>query len=238
MRLTPRAAALLCALALLAACAPHSERDFAVQRRRMVAEQIRARGVHDARVLRALLAVERHRFVPAPLRAEAYTDRPLPIGSGQTISQPYVVAVMTELAGVEPGERVLEVGTGSGYQAAILAELAREVYSIEIVPELAARAAALLAELGYRNVHVETGDGYRGWPDAAPFDAIVVTAAPPSVPPPLLEQLAPGGRLVIPVGEGEEQVLEVWEHTPAGVRVTRKFPVRFVPMTGESQRGE
>ena len=222
-----------------AACSVHrDERDFTALRRRMVEEQIRARGVHDARVLRALLAVERHRFVPAPLRAEAYTDRPLPIGSGQTISQPYVVAVMTELAGVEPGDRVLEVGTGSGYQAAILAELARDVYSIEIVPELAARATALLAELGYRNVHVETGDGYRGWPAAAPFDAIVVTAAPPSVPPPLLEQLAPGGRLVIPVGEGEEQVLEVWEHTPEGVRVARKFPVRFVPMTGESQRAE
>jgi protein-L-isoaspartate(D-aspartate) O-methyltransferase len=147
-----------------------------------------------------------------------------------------MVAVMTELARVEPGDRVLEVGTGSGYQAALLSLLADEVWSIEIVPELAARARALLAELGYRNVHVETGDGYRGWPAAAPFDANVVTAAPARAPPPLLEQLAPGGRLVIPVGEGDEQVLEVWERTRHGVRVSRQFPVRFVPMTGESQR--
>jgi protein-L-isoaspartate(D-aspartate) O-methyltransferase len=189
-------------------------------------------------VLSALLAVERHRFVPADLQDEAYADHPLPIGAGQTISQPYVVAVMTELARIGPGDRVLEVGTGSGYQAALLSVLAQEVWSIEILPELAARARALLAELGHSNVHVETGDGYRGWPAAAPFDAIVVTAAPPRVPPPLLEQLAPGGRLVIPVGEDDEQVLEVWERTRDGVRVTREFPVRFVPMTGESQRDE
>jgi protein-L-isoaspartate(D-aspartate) O-methyltransferase len=230
--------ALLALAAFLACSVPAGDPDPARERRRMVEEQIRARGVRDRRVLSALLAVERHRFVPADLQDEAYADHPLPIGSGQTISQPYVVAVMTELARIGPGDRVLEVGTGSGYQAALLSVLAQEVWSIEIVPELAARARALLAELGYRNVHVETGDGYRGWPGAAPFDAIVVTAAPPRVPPPLLEQLAPGGRLVIPVGEGDEQVLEVWERTPDGVRVAREFPVRFVPMTGESQRGE
>jgi protein-L-isoaspartate(D-aspartate) O-methyltransferase len=226
-------------LALLAACGvPQGYADPALQRRSMVEEQIRARGVSDARVLRALAAVERHRFVPEALRGEAYADRPLPIGSGQTISQPYIVARMTELARVGPADRVLEIGTGSGYQAAVLAELAKEVWSIEILPELADRAAVRLAELGYPNVHVLTGDGHRGWPTAAPFDAIVVTAAPARVPPALLEQLAVGGRLVIPVGEGDEQVLEVWERTREGLRSSREIPVRFVPMTRESQTAQ
>jgi protein-L-isoaspartate(D-aspartate) O-methyltransferase len=239
MRRTFLRSLLLPALVVLAACwSPVGDPDPARQRRRMVEEQIRARGVRDARVLRALSTVERHHFVPEPLRAQAYADRPLPIGGGQTISQPYIVALMTELARVDPSDRVLEIGTGSGYQAAVLAELAGEVFTIEILPELAQRAARLLAELGYDNVRVEAADGYRGWPAAAPFDAIVVTAAPARVPPPLLDQLAIGGRLVIPVGAGDEQVLEVWERTPRGLRSHREAPVRFVPMTGESQETE
>jgi protein-L-isoaspartate(D-aspartate) O-methyltransferase len=215
--------------------APPGERDFSRQRERMVDEQIRARGVSDARVLRAMRAVERHRFVPESQRAQAYADRALPIGSDQTISQPYVVAAMTELARVGARDRVLEIGTGSGYQAAVLAELADRVYTIEIVPELAERARTTLEALGYANVTVRTGDGTRGWPAHAPFDAIVVTAAPREVPPALLEQLAPDGRLVIPVGEEDEQFLEVWQRTESGMRRSRKFPVRFVPMTGETQ---
>jgi protein-L-isoaspartate(D-aspartate) O-methyltransferase len=238
MRVTLRGGLARAALGLLLACSLQPPTlDRAGQQQRMLDEQIRARGIRDARVLRALAAVDRGRFVPPALRADAYADRPLPIGSGQTISQPYVVALMTELARIEAGDRVLEVGTGSGYQAAVLGELAREVWSIEIVPELADRSRALLGELGYHNVHVLTGDGYRGWPAAAPFDAILVTAAPSHVPQPLLDQLAPGGRLVIPVGT-DEQVLEVWEHTPHGMRATRAQAVRFVPMTGESERAD
>jgi protein-L-isoaspartate(D-aspartate) O-methyltransferase len=176
--------------------------------------------------------VPRHEFVPPPWRADAYADRPLPIGEGQTISQPYIVALMTELAGVRPGARVLEVGTGSGYQAAILAALGAEVYTIEIVEPLAARAADTLARLGYGAIHARSGDGYRGWPDAAPFAAIIVTAAPAAVPQPLLDQLATGGHLVIPVGTAEQE-LRVYEKTPEGVlRMRSVAPVRFVPMTG------
>jgi protein-L-isoaspartate(D-aspartate) O-methyltransferase len=225
-------AALLALGALLACSVPGGEPDPARERRRMVEEQIRARGVRDPRVLNALLEVERHRFVPEALRDDAYADHPLPIGEGQTISQPYVVAAMTELARIEPGDRVLEVGTGSGYQAAVLAALGAEVWSIEIVAPLAREAAATLARLGVGGVHVRHGDGYRGWPEAAPFDAILVTAAAPRVPPALIEQLRPGGRLVIPVGEGEQE-LEVHTRTEHGVEVERIFPVRFVPMTGE-----
>jgi protein-L-isoaspartate(D-aspartate) O-methyltransferase len=204
----------------------------AAARQRMVEDQIEARGVSDARVLAALRKVPRHEFVPTEWRAAAYEDRPLPIGHGQTISQPYIVAVMTELAEIRPKARVLEVGTGSGYQAAVLAELGAEVYTIEIIEALASRAARTLERLGYASVRVRHGDGYRGWPEAAPFDAILVTAAAPTVPPALLEQLAVGGRLVIPVGEGYQR-LEVHTRTPTGFRVERAFPVRFVPMTGE-----
>ncbi len=201
------------------------------ERARMVETQIVARGVRDPAVLAAMRRVPRHELVPEPWRAEAYEDRPLPIGEGQTISQPYIVALMTELAAVGPGARVLEVGTGSGYQAAVLATLGAEVYTIEIVPSLAASARVAFDRLGYGTIRSRQGDGYRGWPDAAPFAAIVVTAAPPEVPPALLAQLAPGGRLVIPVGTAQQE-LQVHERTAEGLRVRSVIPVRFVPMTG------
>ena len=206
---------------------------FAAQRARMVDEQIEARGIADPRVLAALRSVPRHEFVPVARRAEAYADHPLPIGHGQTISQPYIVALMTELAAVAPGSVALEVGTGSGYQAAVLAACGAEVYSIEIVDPLAQRAKRDLARLGYAKVHVRSGDGYQGWPEHAPFDAILVTAAAPRVPPALLEQLRVGGRLVIPVGEtGRDQTLQVHTRTETGVEVHDVVPVQFVPMTG------
>ena len=198
-------------------------------RHSMVASQIEARGVLDARVLQALREVPRHLFVPEAVRDLAYADRALPIGQGQTISQPYVVAVMTELVDPQPDDVVLDVGTGSGYQAAVLARLVREVISIEIVPELADQARQRLAALGYANVTVITGDGYAGRPERAPFDGIVVAAAPDTVPPPLLEQLAEGARLVIPVG-GADQMLRVFERTSSGVETRDIFPVRFVPL--------
>jgi protein-L-isoaspartate(D-aspartate) O-methyltransferase len=189
------------------------------------------------RVLKAMGRVPRHEFVPASLAAQAYANRPLPIGEGQTISQPFIVALMTELANPGPSSRVLEVGTGSGYQAAVLAELAAEVYTIEIVEPLARRAAETLGRLGYKNVRTRVGDGYKGWPDHAPFDAIVVTAAPDHVPRALVEQLKPGGRLVIPVGpQSAVQELLVIEKLPDGKTVeTRKLPVRFVPLTRDRQ---
>ena len=208
------------------------EAAFEADRHRMVAEQITARGVRDPRVLEAMRSVPRHEFVPEAVRDRAYADGPLPIGHGQTISQPYVVAVMTELAQVAPADRVLEVGTGSGYQAAVLAALAAEVHTIEIVAPLAQQAAATLKRLGILNVHTRHGDGYRGWPEAGPFDAILVTAAAPEVPAPLLEQLAVAGRLVIPVGDFSQE-LELHVRSEHGTRRERVFPVRFVPMTGE-----
>jgi protein-L-isoaspartate(D-aspartate) O-methyltransferase len=217
-----------------AASAVSPSDPYAAERGRMVEDQIAARGVRDPAVLAAMRRVARHEFVPEPWRREAYADRPLPIGEEQTISQPYIVALMTELAAVGSGSRVLEVGTGSGYQAAVLAELGAEVHTIEIVAPLARRAQATLERLGYGHVHVRQGDGYRGWPEAAPFDAIVVTAAPPEVPSALVAQLAPGGRLVIPVGT-ENQVLQVHERTADGFRVRKVLPVRFVPMTGDEQ---
>jgi protein-L-isoaspartate(D-aspartate) O-methyltransferase len=235
---------LLPALPAAANAAPPPAEETAAHTRaraEMVRRQIEARGVKDPAVLAALRAVPRHRFVPLALAGEAYADRPLPIGEGQTISQPYIVALMTELLRVSPGQRVLEVGTGSGYQAAVLAALGLEVFSIEIVASLGRQAAALLAALGYERVQVRIGDGYRGWPERAPFAGILVTAAPDHVPRPLLEQLAPGGRLVIPVGEGVQQ-LEVHrrlpEDGPEGPVYVREvvLPVRFVPMTGEAER--
>lgn len=189
----------------------------------------------SAPVRDALLRVPRHRFVPSSLLAAAYEDRPLPIGHGQTISQPFIVALMTELAGVGPQSRVLEVGTGSGYQAAILAECVARVYSIEIVAPLGAQARALLAQLGYRNVDVRIGDGYRGWPEAAPFDAILVTAAPEHVPQPLIDQLKPGGRMVIPVGQrhGVQDLLVITRDADGRAVQRRTLAVRFVPLTRE-----
>jgi protein-L-isoaspartate(D-aspartate) O-methyltransferase len=204
--------------------APAKARDpYARERAQMVQEQLHARGIRDAAVLDAIRRVPRHRFVPPEYQAQAYADHPLPIGFEQTISQPYIVGYMTEAARVSAGERVLEIGTGSGYQAAVLAEIAGEVYSIEIVPELAERARALLAELGYRNLHVRTGDGYAGWRERAPFDAILVTAAPSHVPPALVAQLAVNGRMVIPVGTGEQEMRVITK--------TRSGVVESVPCT-------
>jgi len=195
----------------------------------MVETTIRSRGIRDARVLRAMETVPRERFVPPEQRSEAYSDRPLPLGLGQTISQPYIVALMSELARLEPGDRVLEVGTGSGYQAAILAECGAEVYSIERLAPLAKKASEVLQSLGY-GVHLRVGDGALGWPERAPFQAILVTAAPVNTPPALLEQLAVGGRLVVPEGRGEAQVLRVYRRVAEGFEVTEHGSVLFVPL--------
>lgn len=209
--------------------------DTTEARKRMVDEQLAGRDVTDPAVLSAMRRVPRHKFVDADAQRLAYADRPIPIGHGATISQPYVVAKMTELARVRAGDRVLDVGTGSGYQAAVLAELGAEVYGVEIVPELAERAAAVLAELGYR-ADIRAGDGYAGWPEHAPFDAIIVAAAAPTLPKPLVEQLAPGGRLVIPMGVGVQDLMVIKKDPRGGVRTETIFPVRFVPMTGEVER--
>ncbi len=212
-----------------------AEGTYSEARQRMVREQLVVRGIRDARVLAAMGKVPRHAFVPEALADAAYSDRPLRIGHDQTISQPYIVAAMTELARLEARSRVLEIGTGSGYQAAVLQEVAGEVYSIEIVELLADRARETLARLGYGAIHLRTGDGYQGWREVAPFDAILVTAAPPVVPKPLLDQLALGGRLVVPVGEWVQKLV-VYERTAAGISREEIFPVRFVPMTGEAQQ--
>ncbi len=204
-------------------------------REHMVREQIEARGIHDGRVLEAVRSVPRHLFVPADMVPYAYADSPLPIGYAQTISQPYIVAFMSEALELRPKDKVLEVGTGSGYQAAVLARLAREVYSIEIVQPLAKQAAERLSRLGFSNVHVRTGDGYRGWPEAAPFDAIMVTAAPDHVPQPLIDQLRVGGRLVLPVGRFDQELVRI-RRTPEGPRQETLLPVRFVPMVGEAEK--
>jgi protein-L-isoaspartate(D-aspartate) O-methyltransferase len=198
----------------------------------MVDEQIIERGIRNEQVLAAMRYVPRHEFVPDSLRERSYDDRPLPIGEGQTISQPYIVALMTELAEPEQNHRVLEVGTGSGYQAAVLAELVADVYSIELLPTLAESATERLQKLGYADrVHVRAGDGYLGWPEAAPFDSILVTCGADHVPEPLFEQLKPGGKLIIPVGSLLEQKLRVVEKNARGERRTRDvLPVRFVPL--------
>ena len=203
----------------------------------MVRDQIQARGVKDPRVLEAMRSVPRDRFLPATLESEAYEDHPLPIGHGQTISQPYIVAYMSELLELEPSHRVLEIGTGSGYQAAVLGELADEVYTIERIEPLAERARRILEGRGYENVHVRFGDGYKGWPEEAPFDRILLTAAPPTLPEALVEQLAPKGRLVAPVGGMQAiQKLIIVEKDEQG-RVTRRedLPVRFVPMLEQTE---
>ena len=215
-----------------------SDAEWARAAMAMVDEQIAARGIKDARLLAALRKVPRHEFVPAKYQDDAYADRALPIAHGQTISQPYIVAAMTEHLNIAAGDRVLEVGTGSGYQAAVLAELGAKVYSIEIIKPLATEARARLDKLGYDTVQTKVGDGFAGWPAHAPFDAIIVTAAPPAVPPPLLEQLKPGGKLVIPVGDAT-QVLRVIHRKPSGELTSEDaFEVRFVPMTGRAMASE
>ena len=195
----------------------------------MVAEQIRARGVRDERVLAALERVPRESFIPADLRHEAHRDYPVPIGHGQTISQPYIVGYMTEALNLEPHHRVLEIGTGCGYQTAVLAELAAEVYSIELIPELADRARETVGGMGYSNITIRTGDGYQGWPDRAPFDRIIGAAAAPAVPAALIDQLTAGGLLVMPVGVAS-QVLQVVKKRGDSVETLNTLPVRFVPM--------
>ncbi|MGH8176032.1 MAG: protein-L-isoaspartate(D-aspartate) O-methyltransferase [Steroidobacter sp.] len=206
--------------------------DYAAERERMVSEQIEARGVRDPRVLAAMRKTPRHRFVPENVQASAYRDHPLPIGEDQTISQPYIVALMTELARPARTDRVLEVGTGSGYQAAVLAPLVAHVYTIELEASLAQSAEKVLRELQYENVTTRTGDGYAGWPEEAPFDIIIVTAAPDHVPQPLIDQLKPGGRLIAPVGPTHAtQQLQVIAKDSSGKLSTRNVsPVRFVPL--------
>jgi protein-L-isoaspartate(D-aspartate) O-methyltransferase len=209
--------------------------EMNVQRDRMLRFDLEGRGIRDPAVLEAMRRVPRHEFVPAEFRAEAYADHPLPIGRDQTISQPYIVAAMTELAAVPPGGTVLEVGTGSGYQAAVLSLLARRVYTIEILPELGNAAAARLERLGYGNVETRVGDGYLGWPEQAPFDAILVTAGAEHVPQPLVDQLRPGGRMVLPVGptEGIQELRVLVKQADGTIRSRSVMSVRFVPLTGD-----
>lgn len=208
---------------------------LAERRLRMVEEQIRARGVRQPEVLEAMAEVPRHLFVPGDRQDQAYEDRPLPIDFGQTISQPYMVALMTELLELSGDEKVLEIGTGSGYHSAVLSRVADEVYTIEILEPLAARAAVRLRNLGFGNVRVRTGDGYGGWPAYAPFDAIILTAAPQKIPDPLIEQLKVGGRMVVPVGEVIQDLRLIVKNRDGTLTSKRIAPVRFVPMTGEAQ---
>ncbi|OAI57998.1 protein-L-isoaspartate O-methyltransferase [Verrucomicrobiaceae bacterium SCGC AG-212-N21] len=218
---------------------PKDEAGFEKAREKMVREQLTAEGrdIKNQRVLRAMGKVPRHEFVPENLRGQAYRDSPLPIGHEQTISQPYIVAFMTEALDPKPGERVLEIGTGSGYQAAVLAALGTEVYTIEIVKPLGERAEKDLKRLGYDTVRVRVGDGYKGWPEAAPFDAIIVTCAPEKVPQPLVDQLKPGGRMIIPVGDSAVQNLYLLKKEAEGqLSKQAVLPVRFVPMTGEAEK--
>ncbi len=211
--------------------------DFKAMREKMVETQIKARGMKDPRVLSALLKVERHRFVPEEYLDSAYSDQPLPIGEGQTISQPYIVALMTELLELKGDEKVLEIGTGSGYQAAVLAELAKEVYTVEIVEPLASIAKNRLLELGYQNIKVKAGDGYLGWPEAAPFDAIIITCAPDHIPIPLVEQLKEGGRMVLPVGAHTQELKKIIKRS-GKIETIDVIPVVFVPMTGDGVKGK
>jgi protein-L-isoaspartate(D-aspartate) O-methyltransferase len=211
------------------------DRRFAEARRYMVERDLRGRDITNPKVLEVMGRVPRHRFVPEHQRSRAYADHPLPIGHNQTISQPYIVALMTQLAQPKAESRALDIGTGSGYQAAVLAEICKQVYSIEIVPELAAEAKGRLKDLGYKNATVRQGDGYRGWPEKAPFDVIIVAAAPDHVPQPLVDQLAPGGRLVLPVGGFYQQLMVIEKDKKGNVLRKPNIPVSFVPMTGEAR---
>jgi protein-L-isoaspartate(D-aspartate) O-methyltransferase len=223
---------------VLTGCSVAEEPDFAAARQRMVAEQLAGRDITNQLVLQAMRTVARHELVPIPLRSQAYDDHPLPIGHGQTISQPYIVAFMTQALNPRTNDVVLEVGTGSGYQAAVLAGLVKQVYTIEIVESLARRAEADLKRLSITNVQVRAGDGYKGWPTAARFDAIIVTCAPDHVPQPLVDQLKEGGRMVIPVGPMYDQSLYLLRKEGGKVRQQAILPVRFVPMTGQAKESK
>jgi len=223
----------LCAALLYAA--PSIADPWTPKRKVMVDQQLKSRDIRDRHVLQAMGDVPRHLFVPAEHRELAYEDSPLPIGESQTISQPYIVAFMTQAALLKPTDRVLEIGTGSGYQAAILSRLVKEVYTIEIIESLSKQAQKVIGDLKYGNIRFRVGDGYRGWPEAAPFDAILVTAAPDHVPQPLVDQLKAGGRLVLPVGDHWQELLRI-VRTEKGTRKETLLPVRFVPMTGEAQK--
>ena len=227
--------------ALIAAAGCHkaatSTSEFVAERQRMIEEQLKPRGVKDERVLSAMAKVPREEFVSQNQRGQSYSDNALPIGHDQTISQPFIVAYMTEQLHLQPSDRVLEIGTGSGYQAAVLSELAKDVYTIEIIEPLAKEASARLARLGYNNAHVKAGDGYQGWPEVAPFDAIIVTCAPDKVPQPLTQQLKEGGRMIVPVGSTMmDQQLYLLEKKNGELAQTAILPVRFVPMVGEATK--
>ncbi len=233
------------ALLSLCACAANSSGEeksgddpWSAQRRAMVDNQLKRRDIVDPAVLAAMAKIPRHLFVPEQYRAQAYQDRPLPIGHAQTISQPYIVALMTQYARASPGKKALDVGTGSGYQAAVLGEIVDEVYSIEILCRLADEARARLDGLGYENITVRCGDGYAGWPEEAPFDLIVVAAAPEQVPQPLIDQIAPGGFMVIPVGAGSQELVVMERREDGTIRRQTSGGVRFVPMTGRAQEAE
>lgn len=229
---------LLAALLALLVVGPSEAQaeNFADLRQQMVRYQLKGRDIVDKRVLRSMSVVPRHRFVPEKLQAMAYRDNPLPIGHGQTISQPYIVALMSQVLAVKPGQRILEIGTGSGYQAAVLAEMGASVYSIEIVPELGRQAEKALDPLGYKAIHLKIGDGYQGWPQYAPFDGIIVTCAPTRIPEPLKAQLAEGGRMVIPVGPRNRQQLVLLTKEGGKIRQEKVVDVRFVPMVDASGR--
>ena len=229
---------LLVAAIATTSCRQHTppSADFAAQRHRMVEQQLKPRGIKDERVLAAMAKVPREQFIPADARTDAYEDGPLPIGYDQTISQPYIVAFMTEQLRPKSSDRVLEIGSGSGYQAAILAELVADVYTIEIIEPLAKTAEATLQRLAYKNVHIKVGDGYQGWPEEAPFDAVIVTCAPEKVPQSLVDQLKEGGRMVIPVGERFAQQLYLLEKKNGQLKESATLPVRFVPMLRDRQR--
>lgn len=218
-----------------AACGQSQAKPFAAERQLMVKRQIEARGIRDRQVLDSLASVPRHEFLPESKWHEAYEDHPVWIGDGQTMSQPYIVALMSELLELDGDEKILEIGTGSGYHAAVLSRVAAQVFTIEIRASLADQARRKLTELGYDNVEFRVGDGYRGWPEAAPFDGIILTAAPREVPPPLIEQLAVGGRLVAPVGEYFQDLIVITRGED-GVTQRKVAPVRFVPMVGEAEK--